>query len=70
MPTESLSMLDSLFEAGSMLAVGAWALLICAVVLPSGSARHWLLLAGGRVVPLVCMGTHTGQALAGVLARV
>ncbi len=53
MPTESLSMpLDSLFEAGSMLALGAWALLICAVVLPSVTARRWLLLAGGRVAPL------------------
>lgn len=44
---------DVAFEWASRLALLGWALLVAGVVRKPGVARHWLLLAGGRVVPLL-----------------
>lgn len=45
---------DITFEWASTLALLGWALLVAGVVLKPGiMARQWLLLAGGRIVPLV-----------------
>jgi hypothetical protein len=44
---------DTAFEWASRLALLGWALLLVGVVFTPGRARQWLLLSGGRVVPLL-----------------
>ncbi|MES2949540.1 MAG: ABA4-like family protein [Pseudomonadota bacterium] len=41
------------FEWANTLALLGWALLVAGVTLKPGKSRHWLLLAGGRLVPLL-----------------
>ncbi len=49
---------DTAFEWTSRLALLGWTLLVAGVVFTPGKPRQWLLLAGGRAVPLLLCATY------------